>query len=187
MNLDLGLCSLRPWRDGDQQSLARQANNPKVALHLRERFPRPYTLADAEAWIAVASVESPALNLAIVVQEQAVGGIGLAPGSDIHRVSAEVGYWLGEEFWGRGIATCALRGLTHYAFAEFAILNRLFAYVDADHPASIRVLQKAGFREEGKLIGGAIKQRRIVDQFLFAVQRGESRTGAAGLSTSVLS
>ena len=176
MTISLELCTLRPWREGDQESLVRHADNPNVALHLRDRFPQPYTRADADAWIAIASRESPALHLAIVVEGQAVGGIGLIPGSDIHRVSAEVGYWLGEEFWGRGIATCALRGITSYAFQEFAILNRLFAYVEADHPASIRVLEKAGYRLEGKLIGGAIKRGTIVDQFLFGISRGEVKT-----------
>jgi RimJ/RimL family protein N-acetyltransferase len=173
MSLALDLCKLRPWRDGDQPSLVRQANNPNVARHLRERFPQPYTLADAEGWIALAMQESPPLNLAIEVAGQAVGGIGLTLGSDIHRVSAETGYWLGEPFWSRGIVTCALVGFTHYAFTTFAELNRIFAYVDADHPASIRVLEKAGYRREGKLIGAAIKQGRVIDQYLFAITRGE--------------
>jgi len=97
-------------------------------------------------------------------------------GSDIHRVSAELGYWLGEQFWGRGIATCALHGITSYAFEELSILNRVFAYVDADHPASIRVLQKAGFRQEGWLLGAAAKCGRIVDQFLFGITRSEVET-----------
>jgi len=177
MRISLERCVLRPWREGDQESLVRQADNPRVAQHLRDRFPQPYTLADANAWIARAPAESPAMNLAIEVEEQAVGGIGLMPGSDIHRVSAEVGYWLGEQFWGRGIATCALRGITQYAFQEFSVLNRLFAYVDANHPASIRVLEKAGYRLEGKLLGGAIKRGEIVDQFLYATTRGELLKG----------
>lgn len=173
MERRLELCTLRPWREGDEQSLARHADNPNVALHLRERFPRPYTLADAESWIAMASKELPAHNLAIEVEGAAVGGIGLTPGSDIHRISAEVGYWLGERFWGRGIATCALQRFARYAFNEISILNRVFAYVDADHPASIRVLEKAGFRQEGKLLGAATKGGRIVDQFLFGITRRE--------------
>jgi len=88
MSISLERRVLRPWRDGDQPSLARHANNPSVALHMRERFPQPYTLADAEAWITLAAAESPALNLAIEVEGAAVGGIGLMLGSDIHRVSA---------------------------------------------------------------------------------------------------
>jgi len=109
-----------------------------------------------------------------VVSEQAVGGIGIIPGGDIHRVSAEIGYWLGEEHWGRGIATAALRGMTRYALSELAILNRLFATVDADHAASIRVLEKAGYRCEAKLLGSAIKRGTIVDQLLYAITRAEA-------------
>lgn len=174
MKISLERCTLRPWRDGDQASLVRHADNPRVALHLRERFPQPYTAADAEAWIGMAAAEQPALNLAIEVDGEAVGGIGLAPGFDIHRISAEVGYWLGEAYWGRGIAACALGGFTGYAFAEFLLLNRLFAYVDADHSASFRVLEKAGYRREGTLIGCAIKDGRIRDQHLYAITRGET-------------
>ena len=174
MAIHLNLCTLRPWRDGDQESLVRQANNPNVALHLRDRFPQPYALADAIAWIAHATGQSPPLNLAMDVGGQAIGGIGIIPGSDIHRVCAEIGYWLGEEYWGRGIATAALRGMTCYAFTELAILNRLFATVDGHHAASIRVLQKAGYRCEGKLLGSAIKSGAIVDQYLYAITRGEA-------------
>ncbi len=173
MQIKLDFCCLRPWREGDQESLARQANNPRVARHLRDRFPQPYTLADADAWVALAAQESPPLNLAIVVKQRAVGGIGIVPGTDIHRVSAEVGYWLGQRYWGRGIATCALRALKRYAFAEFTDINRLFAHVDADHLASIRVLEKAGFRCEGELLESAIKRGKIIDQFLYAITRGE--------------
>jgi RimJ/RimL family protein N-acetyltransferase len=175
MEIPLSVCTLRPCREGDQADIVRHANNPKVALHLRDRFPQPYTRTDADEWIARVAQQSPVLNFAICVEDRLVGGIGLMPGSDIHRVSAEVGYWLGEAFWGRGIATCALCGITQYAFATFAELNRVFAYVEEDHLASVRVLQKAGFRREGRLIGAAIKQGLIRNQFLYGITRGETQ------------
>jgi RimJ/RimL family protein N-acetyltransferase len=177
MEILLELCKLRPCRDGDQADIVQHANNPKVAMHLRDRFPQSYTWADADEWIARVARQTPALNFAICLEDRLGGGIGLMPGTDIHRVSAEVGYWLGEAVWGRGIAACALRGVTQYAFATFTELNRIFAYVDEDHAASIRVLEKAGFRREGHLIGAVIKQGQIRDQFLYAITRAES--GAA--------
>jgi ribosomal-protein-alanine N-acetyltransferase len=177
VELQLALCSLRPCRDSDAADIARHANNPNVARHLRDLFPQPYTLKDARDWLAYCSNKSPPYNLAITVDDRFVGGIGLSPGSDIHRVSAEVGYWLGEQFWGRGIAACALRGFTQYAFATFPELNRLFAYVDGDHPASIRVLEKAGYRWEGHLLGAAIKHGQVRSQFLYAITRQEQADG----------
>jgi [ribosomal protein S5]-alanine N-acetyltransferase len=175
MNIDLQLCRLRPFRPGDQADLVRHANNPNVAEHLRERFPQPYTRADADAWIARVAGQSPIFDFAICIEDRAVGGISFAPGSDSQRASAEVGYWLGEAFWGRGIATCALDGLTQYAFVALPELNRLFSHVDEDHPASIRVLEKARFRREGHLIGSAIKRGRIRNQFLYAITRAECK------------
>jgi len=169
------ILSLRPCREGDQAEIVRQANNPRVAVHLRDRFPQPYTWKDADEWIARVAGQSPVANFAVTVEDRFVGSIGLLPGSDIHRVSAEVGYWLGETFWGRGIASCALQGITRYAFATFPELNRLFAYVEEDHLPSIRVLEKGGFRREGRLIGAAIKDKRILNQFVYGLTRAEAQ------------
>lgn len=167
--------SLRPFCSGDEADIVEQANNPNVARHLRDRFPQPYTWKDAEDWIAFAARESPTLNFAICIENRVAGGIGLMVGTDIHRASAEVGYWLGESYWGRGIAACALASLADYAFKTFAELNRLFAYVDEDHLPSIRVLEKVGFRREGLLLGAAIKHGVLRNQFIYAITRGERR------------
>jgi RimJ/RimL family protein N-acetyltransferase len=170
--ISLPLCTLRPWRQGDESELVRQANNPRVASSLRDMFPHPYRRQDADHWIAFAAQQSPVKNFAIAVQGRLAGGIGLLPGSDINRVQAEIGYWLGEEYWGRGIATDAVRGLTRHAFAAFP-LNRLFATPFAGNVASCRVLEKAGYRLEGRMIGCAIKEGQILDQLLYAITRGE--------------
>lgn len=164
---------LRPYRDGDQADLVRLANNPNVAAHLRDMFPQPYTWTDAENWVRRALRETPVRNFAICCEGQFAGGIGLMAGTDIHRVSAEVGYWLGEPYWGRGLASAALVELIQYAFRSFSELNRLFAYVDEEHLVSIRVLEKARFRREGHLFGAAIKQGELRNQFLFALTRRE--------------
>jgi RimJ/RimL family protein N-acetyltransferase len=122
VELTLARCTLRPWRRGDESSLVLHANDRRVWLNLRDRFPHPYTAKDADEWIAHAGAQAPVLNFAIVVDGAAVGGIGLEPGTDVHRRSAEVGYWLGPPFWGRGIATEALRAVTDYAFTALSTL-----------------------------------------------------------------
>ena len=105
MPLALSRGSLRPWRRGDEPSLVRYANNRNIWRNLRDRFPHPHTAADADAWITKAEAEAPVTSHAIVVDGETVGGVGVDLGTDVRRRSAEIGYWLGEPFWGRGIAT----------------------------------------------------------------------------------
>jgi [ribosomal protein S5]-alanine N-acetyltransferase len=176
MNIVLSRCALRHWRDGDQADLVRHANNPRVAMNLRDLFPHPYTPRDADDWIARHSRIVPGIHFAITVDDRIVGGIGLLPGADVNRIQAEIGYWLGEDFWGRGIATDAVRGLTRHAFATLE-LNRLFAMPFANNAASCRVLEKAGYRYEARMLGCAIKGGQILDQFLYAITRTELEDG----------
>ena len=119
MELKLARCTLRPWRRGDEASLVLHANNRSVWLNLRDRFPHPYTAKDADEWIARAGAQAPVLNFAIVVDGAAVGGTGRARDRRLPPLAA-VGYWLGQPFWGRGIATEALRAVTDYAFTTLA-------------------------------------------------------------------
>lgn len=170
MEIPLSRSTLRAWRRGDESSLVRHANNRNVWLNLRDRFPHPYTAADAEAWIGTASAESPVANFAIVLADEAVGGIGLTPGTDIFRHSAEIGYWLGEPFWGRGIATEAVRAVTAYAFEYFDVC-RLEAGVFEWNPASMRVLEKVGYVREGRARLGVTKDGRRGDRLLYALVR----------------
>lgn len=149
------------------RSLALHANNRKVWLNLRDRFPHPYSEHDARNFIRAAHRMNPETFFAIGVDGFAVGGIGFVLQSDVERVSAEVGYWLGEPFWGRGIATDALRALTRYAIEQHR-LTRVFAVPFADNTASCRVLEKAGYTLEGRLRRSAIKDGHIVDQLQYA-------------------
>jgi [ribosomal protein S5]-alanine N-acetyltransferase len=160
-------CVLRRWRTGDSRSLVRHANNLNVARYLRDRFPHPYTQADAESFLREASAATVQTNFAIEVYGQAVGGLGYVPGVDVERYSAEVGYWLGEQCWGRGITTEAVLLFTHHAFTELGLL-RLFALPLADNAASIRVLEKAGFELEGRLRSSCVKYGECRDQALYA-------------------
>ena len=168
MEINLGNGLIREWRHGDEESLVRHANNPKVAQNLRDRFPHPYTLADATWWIGHASSESPMTNFAIIANDEAVGGVGLVRQQDVERRSLEIGYWLGEAYWSRGIATEAVRAMTEYAFANFDVC-RIYATVFESNPASIRVLEKAGFVCEGRLRRSVTKNGQTVDSLMYAL------------------
>jgi ribosomal-protein-alanine N-acetyltransferase len=170
MELKLARCTLRPWRVGDEGSLVRYANNRNVSRNLKDRFPFPYTAADAVEWIRQASTQAPVTAFAIVVDGSAVGGAGIELGTDVHRRSAAIGYWLGEPFWGRGIATEVLRALTEYAFTTFDIC-RLEAGVFDWNPASARVLEKAGYTLEGRARRAVLKDGRLGDRLLYGLVR----------------
>ncbi len=159
--------TLREWRPGDAESLAQHANNIKIWRNLHDAFPHPYTRADADAWIEQTSAVPSGTVFAIVVGGKAVGGIGINPMKDEHRRTAAIGYWLGESYWGRGIATEALRAMTDHAFATFD-LARLEAYVFEWNLASARVLEKAGYTREAVLRKRVTKEGRTVDCFLYA-------------------
>ena len=161
-------CTLRPWRAEDADALVKYANNANVARQLRDRFPHPYTLRDAKAFIHACSSVRPHLSFAIVVGGEAVGGIGISPGSDVERFSAEIGYWLGEPFWGRGITADAVRLMSAYAFETCGLL-RLFALPFADNRQSTRVLEKAGYTREAILRSSAVKGGVVRDQALYAL------------------
>jgi len=139
-------------------------------MHLRDRFPFPYEIEQARTFLGwIAKQPSPTV-WAIEVNGEAVGGIGIEMHTDVERVSAEIGYWLGEAMWGRGIATEALKAVTAEAFKRFEI-TRLYALPFADHAASVRVLEKAGYVREGHLRRSAIKDGKVRDQLLFAAYR----------------
>ncbi len=162
------LATLRPWRQADAPSLVKYANNPNVARQLRDRFPHPYTAADARQFIQSVAQARPTMTFAIVVGDEAVGGTGFAPGADVERYSAEVGYWLAEPFWGRGIAAEAVVLISAYAFDSCNML-RLFALPFADNAQSIRVLEKAGYTREAILRASSVKHGAARDQALYAL------------------
>jgi [ribosomal protein S5]-alanine N-acetyltransferase len=139
-------------------------------MHLRDRFPFPYELQHARTFLGWLSSQPSATVWAIEVGGEAAGGIGIERQSDVERVSAEIGYWLGEQVWGRGIATDALRAITTEAFTRYD-LTRLYAVPFADHHASVRVLEKAGYVREGHMRQSAIKGGTIRDQLLYAAYK----------------
>ncbi len=162
------LTTLRPWRTSDASSLVRYANNANVARQLRDRFPHPYTAADARQFIQSIAHARPTMSFAITLEGEAVGGTGFAPGADVERYAAEIGYWLAEPFWGRGITPEAVRLVSDYAFRTCNML-RLFALPFADNAQSIRVLEKAGYTREALLRASSGKHGVARDQALYAL------------------
>ena len=167
MELRLEKCTIRDWRIEDAESLARHANNRNVSIHLRDRFPFPYTPADAQRYLQRVTGEEPRSGFCIEVDGAAVGGIGFELGQDIYRHSAEIGYWLGEEFWNRGMMTAIVRAFSDWLFVSFP-LHRIAANVFANNPASARVLEKAGFTFEARLRSYVMKEGVIVDSLVYA-------------------
>jgi [ribosomal protein S5]-alanine N-acetyltransferase len=167
MRLVLTSCTVRSWAAADVDSLAEHANNRKIWMNLRDRFPHPYTRRDARTFIAAVRARDPETLFAIAVGGRAVGGIGLMLHEDVERVSAEIGYWLGEPFWGRGIATEALKATTRFAMDRYK-LTRIYAVPFAWNTSSARVLEKAGYVFEGRLRRSAIKDGVMTDQLQYA-------------------
>ncbi len=170
MRLECGLCVIRPWQAGDLDSLLRHADNRKVWIRLTDLFPHPYTKTDGENWLAFNTTQRSPTHFAIEVDGNAVGGIGYDLGSGISRCQAELGYWLGEDFWGRGIATAAVKAFSDHIFANTE-LARIFATPFCDNMASRRVLIKAGFQLEGTLRQSAIKDGKLLDKAVYAKLR----------------
>ena len=168
MLLEAGPCEIRSWKFSDLASLVRHANNPAIWRNVRDGFPSPYTPEDAERWLAHVTTMVPETHFAIAVHGDAVGGIGVMLQPDVLRVSAEMGYWLGEAFWGRGITTAAVRAFAGYAFETYGV-TRLFACVFAWNAASARVLEKAGFELEAVLRRSAVKEGKVIDQWQYAM------------------
>jgi RimJ/RimL family protein N-acetyltransferase len=163
-------CRIRSWRWGDQESLARHANDRDVWINLRDRFPSPYTLADAESWLRLMEHSAPESQFAVAVGDEAIGSVGLVLNDDVARRSAEIGYWLGKAYWGRGIASAVVPALTDWAFAQFDVC-RLFAGVFDGNAASARVLEKSGYVLEGRLRKAVTKDGKTIDQLLYAITR----------------
>jgi RimJ/RimL family protein N-acetyltransferase len=170
MRLELPHSVVREWVSTDLASLVRHANNRNVSIHLRDRFPYPYLEEHGREFLARVAGTSPTTSWAIEVDGVAAGGIGVMLQGDVERVSAEIGYWLGESFWGRGIMTEVLRAVTAETFRHFD-LTRIFALPFADNVASIRVLEKADYAHEGTLPRSTIKNGVIRDQLLYGAYR----------------
>jgi len=168
---------LRPWIKDDAPSLVIYANNYNVSRFLRDAFPYPYTLADAVRWIDMVLDNRHDIILAIEVNGEAVGGIGIHGMKDVYRYNAELGYWLAEIHWGKGIVTEAVNLMVKNAFDNYK-WQRIFAAVFQNNPASMRVLEKNGFRKEAICRKAVIKEGEYLDEHIYAVLREEWDRGS---------
>jgi len=172
--LNLGDIKIRPWQIGDEQALAKHANNRKIWVNVRDRFPYPYTLKDAEIWVRVAGSDRNMLNLAIEVDQTVAGGIGIVFKQDVYRHSAEIGYWLGEAYWNRGIATRVVKAMTRHIFSHSQFdIRRLYAGMFEYNIASARVLEKSGYQLEARLRKSVTKDGKTVDELIYAILKEE--------------
>ncbi len=151
----------------DLASLVHHADDHDIWMQLRDRFPHPYTEEDGRRWLSSEMVKEPRRSFALDIGGKMVGAIGLVPGTDVERIGAEIGYWLGTEHTGAGFTTEAVTAFTRWTIAEFR-LHRVCAIPFARNAASCRVLEKAGFQLEGTMRNSALKQGELLDQLLYA-------------------
>lgn len=162
--------SLRKFTLKDANSLAEYANNREIWLNLRDIFPYPYTIADAKHFIeSKINKTNPLLNFAIDYKGFAIGSIGVIPQTDVFSISAEIGYWIGQPFWGNGFATEAVNLMTGYLFSNFSEIEKIYALVFSTNKASMRVLEKAGFEKEAALKRALKKDGNILDLSYYSI------------------
>ena len=158
---------LRKWNETDLNSLVKYANNSNIAKWLTNGFPHPYTQEDGKAYISMVTNDNPVKVFAIEVNGEAVGSIGIFPQSDIHEKNAEIGYWLAEEQWGKGIMTKAIQEIVEYGFQTFDIV-RIFARPFSTNIKSQRILEKVGFELEARLKKALFKNGEFMDELIYA-------------------
>jgi [ribosomal protein S5]-alanine N-acetyltransferase len=169
-----GMVTLRELLDTDLPNMANYANNIKVAMNVRDGFPHPYTLEDAIHFKNMADQKVHGFILAIEYEGQYTGNIGLSPGMDVYRKSAEIGYFIGEPFWNKGITTRAVKLMTVWGFENLDII-RIHTGVFDYNIASQRVLEKCGYQKEGVFRKSVFKFGRICDEIRYAMLKEEQR------------
>ena len=162
--------ALKKWKPSFAVSMAANADNRNVSRYLRNKFPYPYTLRDAERYIdfCMRSEGKIGVNRAIVVDNKAVGSIGVSFQTDIHEKCAEIGYWIGEKYWGQGIVTEAVKELCDMIFKKYGIV-RIYAEVIENNRPSAKVLEKAGFTKEGIMYKSICKNGNLYNSCIYAL------------------
>ena len=162
--------SIRPWKFDEVEYLVKYANNKNISDNLTDAFPFPYTIEDGIKFITTYINDNPARAFAIRINGKPIGSIGVFPQTDIHRLNAEMGYWIAEEYWGMGIVTKAVKLIIEYGFNTFDI-NRIFARPFSTNIASQRVLEKAGMNLEARLYKTVIKNGEFKDELIYGIRK----------------
>jgi [ribosomal protein S5]-alanine N-acetyltransferase len=171
VRIQIGDYQIRSYRPADAEAIVRHADNPRVVANLTDAFPHPYTFDKAREWLDMAVNQEVEALFAVADDHELVGAIGLHLEQDVFYRTAEIGYWLGETCWGRGIASAAVDAFTAYTFENFEDIVRIQAHVFANNPASARVLEKAGYDLEGRLRSSVFKNGELLDQWMYAKLR----------------
>jgi len=165
MEIILAKGKLRPWVNADAPAIAKHANNKKIAENMRDGFPFPYSIQDAYNWLSMATTSNH-IMLAIEVEGEAAGGIGVMYQDNVYRLSAEMGYWLGEQHWRKGITSEAIRKLSDYVFENTGVV-RLYADIFSPNIPSMRTIEKAGFTLEGIHRKAVYKNGQLLDEHVY--------------------
>ncbi len=167
-------CKIRKWKLADAKDLAKALSNRKVQDNLRDGLPYPYLEQDANDYISsmLSANENDTFAFAITLDDKAIGSIGVFRQQNIHRQTAEMGYYIAEEYWGKGIMTEAVKQICEYVF-EHSDIIRIYAEPFSCNMGSCRVLEKAGFQYEGTLRSNAIKNGKVMDMKMYSLLREE--------------
>lgn len=162
--------TLRPWHINDAEELANIANNKNIAQFMADVFPHPYTIENAKTFIAFATSNPSSKIFAIIVDGKPIGSIGLHLQTDILRKNAEIGYWLSELYWGKGIIAKAIPQIVDYGFSNMDIV-RIFARIFGTNIASQKVVEKCGFMLEGKYEKTIFKNGDYLNELIYAIRK----------------
>lgn len=168
MEISFGKYCIRSFKEKDADSIVKHANNREVSKYMRDSFPYPYTKENAVQWINYVKKNYSSLFFALADDTELIGGIGAVPQTDVHRFSAEVGFWLGQSHWNKGITSKALPVFCEYLFSRFSF-KRLIANVFEGNEASKKVLEKNGFVLEGTLRKNVFKENIFVDHYIYGL------------------
>jgi RimJ/RimL family protein N-acetyltransferase len=161
------IVQIREWRNTDKAALLHLVNNPKIWNNVRDILPHPYTIKDADAWLKLNVNVLPVLNFVIEAEGQLVGSIGMVPKEDVHRCNMEIGYWIGEPYWNKGIATRAIALIESLIWKNYPHVVRIYAEVFEHNKASMRALEKNGFQLEAIHKKGVIKNNILLDEYVW--------------------